>query len=117
MFLLPRIPPGRQRICISARKTVGAEIQAITFNEFLPALLGPYAPTPTGQYDPNLDPSVFNEFPTVFLRVGHSMLPNAFNACRTTAGQPPVARSNWSTPSTIRQNSQLPPTWTSSSRD
>jgi hypothetical protein len=70
-----------------ARKTVGAEIQAITFNEFLPAVLGPYAPAPTGQYDPNLDPSVFNEFPTVFLRVGHSMLPSAFQRVQND-GQP-----------------------------
>src|SRR5262249_31908754 len=49
-----------------ARKTVGAELQAITFNEFLPALLGPFAPAPDGQYDPNLNPAVFNEFAAVF---------------------------------------------------
>jgi peroxidase len=61
-----------------ARKIVGAEIQSITFNEFLPALLGPYAPSPTGHYDPTVNPAVLNEFPTVFLRVGHSMLPDAF---------------------------------------
>lgn len=61
-----------------ARKIVGAQHQAITFNEFLPALLGPYAPSPQGKYDPHLNPTVLNEFPTVFLRIGHSMLPDAF---------------------------------------
>jgi hypothetical protein len=31
-----------------------------------------------GTYDPEVDPTVLNEFPTVFLRIGHSMLPSAF---------------------------------------
>jgi peroxidase len=94
-----------------ARKTVGAEIQAITFNEFLPALLGPYAPTPTGQYDPNLDPSVFNEFPTVFLRVGHSMLPNAFqrvqNDGRPAPGGPLQLVDAFNDPSKLTTSSDL----------
>ena len=54
-----------------ARKLVGAEIQAITYNEFLPALgvtLDPY----TG-YDPSVDASVTNEFATIGFRgMGHS---------------------------------------------
>jgi hypothetical protein len=58
-----------------ARKTVGAQLQAITFNDYLPALLGPAAPSPTSsRYDPEVNPAVFNEFAAVFERVGHSML-------------------------------------------
>jgi peroxidase len=70
-----------------ARKIVGAELQSITFNEFLPALLGPNAPPAVGNYDPNLNPAIFNEFPTVFLRIGHSMLTNDFKRA-TNDGQP-----------------------------
>ncbi|QEG37052.1 peroxidase family protein [Bythopirellula goksoeyrii] len=61
-----------------ARRMVGAQLQAITYNEFLPALLGPLAPSPHGIYDPNIDPSIINEFPAVFLRIGHSMLTDSF---------------------------------------
>jgi hypothetical protein len=61
-----------------ARKVVGAELQVITYYEFLPALLGPHAPAASGRYDSELNPSILNEFPTVFLRIGHSMLTNSF---------------------------------------
>jgi peroxidase len=70
-----------------ARKIVGAQLQAITYNEFLPALVGPFAPLPSGTYDPTIDPTVLNEFPAVFLRLGHSMLPNEFLRV-TNSGQP-----------------------------
>jgi len=70
-----------------ARKIVGAQLQVITFNEFLPALLGPHAPATTGQYKPELKPAVLNEFPTVFLRIGHSMLTNDFKRVQND-GQP-----------------------------
>jgi hypothetical protein len=70
-----------------ARKIVGAQIQAITYNEFLPALLGPHAPAATGQYNPELNPTVLNEFPTVFLRIGHSMLTDDFKRVQND-GQP-----------------------------
>jgi hypothetical protein len=73
-----------------ARKTVGAELQAITFNEFLPALLGPYAPAATGDYDPDVNPAVLNEFPVVFLRIGHSMLPNEFKRVQNSGHPAPI---------------------------
>lgn len=57
-----------------ARKFVGAQLQAITYNEFLPALLGPTAPALRGTYDPDVNAGVLNEFATTFLRLGHSML-------------------------------------------
>lgn len=58
-----------------ARKLVGAQIQAITYNEFLPALIGPLAPDPTAfVYDPSRDPGVTNEFATALYRVGHTMV-------------------------------------------
>jgi peroxidase len=60
-----------------ARKIVGAEIQRITYNEFLPILMGPLygssLETYTG-YDPDVDPAIATEFSTVAFRVGHTML-------------------------------------------
>jgi peroxidase len=57
-----------------SRAIVGAELQDITYNEFLPALLGP-SPLPgyTG-YKPSVNPGVATEFSTAFFRVGHTML-------------------------------------------
>jgi hypothetical protein len=53
---------------------VGAEIQVITYNEFLPALLGDHAPSVESVYDPNLNAGVLTEFSTALFRVGHTML-------------------------------------------
>ena len=58
-----------------ARKVVGAQLQAITYKEFLPALLGPHAPSlEDAQYDPTVNATINNEFSTVLFRFGHSML-------------------------------------------
>jgi len=57
-----------------ARSIVGAEMQAITYREFLPLLLGPGAISPYSGYDSAVDPGVANVFATAAYRVGHSML-------------------------------------------
>ncbi len=57
-----------------ARAMVTAEIQAITFNEFLPALLGADAIPEYQGYDSNVNPGISNLFSTAAYRFGHSML-------------------------------------------
>lgn len=57
-----------------ARAIVAAEMQAITYNEFLPLLLGDGAiPEYTG-YKPGVDPSISNIFATAAYRFGHTLL-------------------------------------------
>ena len=63
-----------QEIFELARKIVGAQMQVITYGEFLPLLLGPGAIAPYGGYDPTIDPSIANEFSAAAYRVGHTML-------------------------------------------
>lgn len=57
-----------------ARLLVGAEIQVITYNEFLPILLGPNALRPYRGYQAGVDSSISNEFATAAFRLGHSLL-------------------------------------------
>jgi hypothetical protein len=63
-----------EQIYQAARKIVGAEMQIVTYREFLPALLGAAAPDPEDYiYNSALDPSITNSFATAFFRYGHSM--------------------------------------------
>ncbi len=57
-----------------ARAVVAAELQAITYREFLPALLGARAVAPYRGYDPQVNPGIANVFATAAYRMGHSML-------------------------------------------
>lgn len=57
-----------------ARRIVGALMQVITFNEFLPALLGPNAMHPYPGYQWQNAPVILNEFSTAAYRFGHSAL-------------------------------------------
>ena len=57
-----------------ARRKVGALIQVITYNEFLPVLLGKNALRPYRGYKPWVNPSIANIFSTAAYRLGHSML-------------------------------------------
>jgi len=57
-----------------ARRVVGALMQAITYNQFLPALLGPDAIRPYRGYRYQVSPVIANEFSTGVYRFGHSAL-------------------------------------------
>lgn len=52
-----------------ARAVVIAELQAITYNEWLPALLGKNALSPYSGYDPTVNPQIANEFSTAAFRL------------------------------------------------
>lgn len=66
------------------RRIVGAEMQNIVYNEYLPALLGVDAMKkfgilldasgPRTEYDPKINPSIANVFATAAYRFGHSMI-------------------------------------------
>lgn len=64
-----------QQIYVRARKHVSGLIQSITYNEFLPALMGENALAPYQGYNPLVYPNVANTFSTAAYRFGHSMLP------------------------------------------
>jgi hypothetical protein len=71
---LPVLLPEEEKFQI-ARRVVGAELQFITYNEFLPALgvdLAPYA-----GYNPNANAGLSNEFAAVGYRA-HSMIHGEF---------------------------------------
>ena len=57
-----------------ARKIVGGIIQHITYNEYLPILLGPNALPEYQGYDPTVNASVTNEFAAFAFRFGHSLI-------------------------------------------
>ncbi len=58
----------------SSRAMVIAELQSITYNEWLPAILGPNAIAPYRGYNPRVNPQLSNEFSTAAFRFGHSLL-------------------------------------------
>lgn len=67
-------PPTGDELYEMARCLVAAEMQAITYREFLPVLLGPQALTPYLGYRQDVDASIRNEFATAAYRFGHTML-------------------------------------------
>lgn len=57
-----------------ARRFVGGLMQRITYNEFLPALLGPNALAQYQGYKRTVSPTIMNSFSTAVFRFGHSAL-------------------------------------------
>ena len=71
------------------RKIIGAQLQNIVYKEYLPVVLGSSAMVANGlifvdetNYDPGVDPSIFNEFATVAYRFGHSTVRDIINNWR-----------------------------------
>ncbi|MBL4906161.1 MAG: hypothetical protein JKX94_01810 [Sneathiella sp.] len=58
----------------AARIRVEAEIQAITFNEYLPLLVGENAISDYSGYDASINPGISVEFSTAAYRFGHSLV-------------------------------------------
>ncbi len=68
----PRL--GGDQIYERARKIVAAQMQVITYKEFLPVLLGPKALSQYKGYRPYVDATIANEFSAAAYRLGHSLL-------------------------------------------
>ena len=67
-----------------ARAIVGAEMQAITYREFLPLLLGRNALPRYAGYDESINPGIANVFSTAAYRFGHTMVsPTLLRLTRT----------------------------------
>ena len=58
----------------AARRIVMAQMQVITYREFLPRLLGPDALPPYRGYRPRANASIRTEFSTAAYRLGHTLL-------------------------------------------
>lgn len=58
----------------AARRLVVAQIQIITYDEHLPALLGANAIPQYRGYDASINPTIYNEFSASAYRLGHSMV-------------------------------------------
>lgn len=63
-----------EEIFQKARRMVIAEMQVITYKEFLPMVLGDNALRPYEGYKPQVDANVTNEFSTGAYRFGHTLL-------------------------------------------
>lgn len=63
-----------QELYQRARAVVIAEIQSITYNEWLPAVLGQNAMPRYNGYNARVNPNLSNEFSTAAFRFGHSIL-------------------------------------------
>lgn len=68
--------PGlsNEEVFQQARRLVVGKLQKITYEDWLPVLLGPGALTPYSGYDDTVNGSIFNEFSVAAYRLGHSMI-------------------------------------------
>ena len=63
-----------ERIYQQTRRLVTAEVQAVTYREFLPALLGPNPVHRYNGYHPDVNAGIATEFSTAAYRIGHTLI-------------------------------------------
>ncbi len=63
-----------EQIYQQTRRIITAEVQVITYREFLPALLGPNALRRYNGYNPNVNAGIATEFSTAAYRIGHTLI-------------------------------------------
>ncbi|KAK6734529.1 hypothetical protein RB195_017987 [Necator americanus] len=71
---------NQDRVFQETRKIVGSVMQAITYQEFLPALLGPFHARlvpPYVKYNPSVNPGILNEFAASAYRL-HGMIQEGY---------------------------------------
>ncbi|XGW08010.1 hypothetical protein V3C99_010827 [Haemonchus contortus] len=71
---------NQDRVFQETRKIVGSIIQVITYQEFLPALIGPFHPRlvpPYVKYNPIVNPGILNEFAGAAYRL-HGMIQESY---------------------------------------
>ena len=85
-----------------ARRMVCGIMQSITFNEFLPALLGKDSKSSYRGYDSTVDASISTEFATAGYRFGHSMVGSRVRTGTDDAGV--ALRDAFFTPDYVKQH-------------
>lgn len=97
-----------EQIYQEARQQVIAQIQHITWNEFLPSLLSRDEFAEYSGYQSDVDPSIANEFSTAAFRFGHTMLSSdllRLNADGSEASEGSIAlRDAFFSPDEIREH-------------
>lgn len=89
-----------------ARAIVGAELQHITYHEFLPLLLGKKALSRYRGYQPNVNAGISNIFATAAYRFGHSMVSSKFlllNSYGESIGYLPLRKAFFNTKPILKQ--------------
>jgi len=80
-----------ERVFQAARRMTIAELQSITYTEFLPAMLGKRLPAYKG-YNPGVNPGIANEFSTAAFRFGHSLLDGEISRLNADGSETPQGR-------------------------
>lgn len=109
---IPSATPGE--IFEQTRRLIISKIQIITYEEWLPILLGENAIPAYSGYDPTINPSIYNEFSAAAFRLGHSMLNESLlrldsAGAEIEGGHIPLASAFFTAPTILTSEDSLDP--------